>query len=480
MFRLTQVRQERRWSQALLHDPELRALNEAEVTEILRQLPLTPDQVVLDLGAGVGRFTHPLAARVRQVVALDRSAAALADNRRQQAPMAKISYRVADATTEDLGQHQFDGVLVNWLLMYCSPTEVLSVLASSLRSLRPGGWLFIRESCAPPVQSWRQRWQGFWCARALPAAARQHLGSPIWQQLWQRLRGRPVWPQLRRAEQYEAWFQTLPLICLHSAPVATYEAAFGVAQQRFWLLQREPLAVTTESVGDGLKMAPKQWQFSGETWRHFEQHVRRSIPFYEPLHQLIAALVADHVQAEGLVYELGCATGELAQRLSEACPQAQVVGVDAEPTMIASAQRRHRPNLSFNCADICAYDWGQQQGSVAVVVLSFTLQFIPVSARLPLLKSLVAALQPGGALILAEKVRRDDPEHEARCRRLHHAFKRNQGLSQAEIDQKDLSLEGVLTPLSESENEHLLAQAGFSRCAVVFDQMRFRTWFCQR
>lgn len=480
MHRFKQVRQERLWSRALLHDPELRALNEAEVAEILQQLPLLPDQVVLDLGAGIGRFTHAIAERVQQVVALDRSVAALAENRRQQSPSTHISYRVADATTEDLGQHQFDGVFVNWLLMYCSSHEVEAVLANILRSLRPGGWLFIRESCAPPAQAWPQRWQSFWRAQALPTAARQHLGSPRWQQLWQQLRQRPVWPQLRRAEQYEAWFKELPLAGLKAAQVETYEAAFGVAQQRFWLRQRQPLAQTAEPVGDGLLMAPQQWQFSGETWRHFEQHVRHSIPFYESLHQLITSLVADQIQAEGLVLELGCATGELAQRLSEACPQAQVVGVDAEPTMIASAQRRQRTNLSFKCADIRSYDGLQHHGSVAVVVLSFTLQFIPVIDRLPLLRHIGLALEAGGALILAEKVVRNDSEHEARCRRLHHAFKRSQGLSQAEIDQKDLSLEGVLTPLTESENECLLAQAGFSRCTVVFDQMRFRTWFCLR
>jgi len=480
MLRFSQVRQERRWSQALLQDPKWRALNEAEVAEILSHLPLSAEQSVLDLGAGFGRFTHPLAQRVRQVTALDQATVALAESRRQQKPSTQITYRIADATREDLGSQQFDGVFVNWLLMYCSPAESERLMASITRSLRPGGWLFIRESCAPLEQSWLQRWQANWRSRILPSAARQHLGQPLWRQLWQRLRRGPIGPELRPATAYEAWFAQHPLTLVQSGPIETYEAAFGVAQQRYWLLQRQALTQHADSVGDGLQMAPKQWQFSGETWRHFEQHVRRSIPFYESLHQLITELVADQVQADGLVFELGCATEELAQRLSDACPQAQVVGIDAEPTMIASAQRRQRPNLSFTCADIRHFDWSQQGGGVSVVVLSFTLQFIPVADRLPLLQAIVRALQPGGALILAEKVVRDDPEHEARCRRVHHAFKLSQGFTQAEIDQKDRSLEGVLMPLTESENEALLAQAGLTRCAVVFDQMRFRTWFCVR
>lgn len=478
MFRLTQARQERRWSQALAQDPQLRALNEAEIAEILRLLPLNADQVVLDVGAGVGRFTHPLAGRVRQVMALDRSAAALADNRRQQKPNTQVIYRVADATTEDLGQQQFDGILVNWLLMYASPSEIQSLLSALTRSLRPGGWLFVRESCAPANQSWWAQGRAAWQARCLPAAARQHLGLPLWRQFWQRLRRRPVWPALRPADYYDHGLQQLSMTMLQSGVIETYEAAFGVAQQRYWLLRRKPESAQVDSVGDGLQMATQQWQFGGETWRHFEQHVRRSIPFYEPLHELITALVADQVPAEGLVFELGCATGELAQQISLRCPRAQVVGLDAEPAMIASAQKRQRPNLSFGCVDIRKYPWEQQRPSV--VVLSFTLQFIPVPDRLSLLQAIVAALEPGGSLILAEKVIRDDAEHDARCRRLHHAFKRSQGLTQAEIDQKDRSLEGVLVPLTESDNEALLAQAGFTRCAVVFDQMRFRTWFCQR
>jgi tRNA (cmo5U34)-methyltransferase len=480
MSRFRQARRERRWSQALLQDPKWRALNEAEVAEILRRLPLSAEQDVLDLGAGFGRFTHPLAQQVRQVMALDQATAALAENRRLQKPNTQITYRAADATREDLGAQAFDGVLVNWLLMYCSPAEIERLMQSISRSLRPGGWLFIRESCAPPAQSGWQRWCAYWRFRSLPRAARQHLGRPAWETLWHRLWRRSTGPELRPVATYETWFAQYPFSVLETGQIETYEAAFGVAQQRFWLLQRQPLTQYAESVGDGLQMAPRQWQFSGETWRHFEQHVRRSIPFYESFLELTTQWVADQVQTDGLVFELGCATGELAQRLSESCPQAEVVGIDAEPTMIASAQRRQRPNLSFTCADIRHFDWSQQQGSVAAVVLSFTLQFIPVADRLPLLKALVKALQPGGILILAEKVVRDDPEHEARCRRVHHAFKRSQGLTQAEIDQKDRSLDGVLIPLTESENEALLAQAGLSRCAVVFDQIRFRTWLCQR
>ncbi len=479
--------QHRGFGESLVRDPALQALNEAEQQEIEDQLPALDHYRVLDLGAGSGRFTGRLARTAREVVALDLSAEAMAENWRRHADCDNISYRVADAVQEDLGQHQYDLVFSNWLFMYLDEADAKRLLQQLWRTLKPGGWLFLRESCrAEKVPGWRRWHPLYWWRRPrVPRLALQHVPVPLWQ------RWRYLWPGQRRiqvhrpADRYRAWLQAAGFRVHHSGHLSSYEAAFEALQQNFWLVRKPPDKTGDgEAVGDGLFAPPRAWTFGGETWRSFDDHIRRSIPFYDQLHELIGGFAADIARPGGWVYELGCSTGTLAARLSQACPESRICGVDAEPGMIASAQKRQQPNLEFHCADIREFRLRDVEADAVsrndLVILCYTLQFLPVADRLPLLQRLCAALRPGGGLILAEKVRRRDPEFEARCRRVHHAFKRSQGYSQAEIDAKDRSLEGILVPLYEDENEHLLAQAGFDAVATIFENTSFKAWLAVR
>ena len=38
-------------------------------------------------------------------------------------------------------------IFSNWLLMYLNDLEVLDLVEKSLRSIKPGGYMFFRESC---------------------------------------------------------------------------------------------------------------------------------------------------------------------------------------------------------------------------------------------------------------------------------------------------------------------------------------------
>ncbi|MEX1057892.1 MAG: methyltransferase domain-containing protein, partial [Natronospirillum sp.] len=262
-----------------------------------------------------------------------------------------------------------------------------------------------------------------------------------------------------------------------SGHLASYEAAFDTVQQHYWLMAKPVQAeLVATSVGDGIQASPKAWSFSGDTWQTFDDHIRRSIPFYDQLHELIVGYACEFARHDGWLYELGCSTGNLSQRLSLACPTARVCGIDAEPAMVAKAQKVRRANLEYHCADIRAFSFTHSALKTDLVVLCYTLQFLPVNDRLPLLRRIHAALRPGGALVLAEKVKRQDKEFEDLCRRVHHHFKRQQGYTDAEIDAKDRSLEGVLVPLFEEENIGLLHQAGFRLVNSVFHNTAFEAW----
>lgn len=70
------------------------------------------------------------------------------------------------------------------------------------------------------------------------------------------------------------------------------------------------------SVGDGLSAPPGGWTFGGEAAAAFDQHVVRSIPLYDAGHDLIVDCADVLLGPDALVYELGCSTGALIDKVA--------------------------------------------------------------------------------------------------------------------------------------------------------------------
>ena len=108
-----------------------------------------------------------------------------------------------------------------------------------------------------------------------------------------------------------------------------------------------------------------------------------------------------------------------------------------------------------------------------LIILNFTLQFIPIEDRLKLLSRALRALKPGGALLLSEKVRLADERIDDLCIDLHHDFKRSQGYSDLEIARKRDALVGVLVPEPIQAHKDRLSAAGFSASEVWYQAFNF-------
>ena len=222
-------------------------------------------------------------------------------------------------------------------------------------------------------------------------------------------------------------------------------------------------------------MATGRWSFSGEVCEVFEDHIRRSVPGYDALHELVVSYGLRKVNKENaLICELGSSTGTLTRRLASALPWAQVLGVELEARMVAAAERFSPPSseISYLCADARVFEPPRTD----LFVACYTLQFLPVQERLPLLQRLYEALKPGGSLFLAEKVTRENAKDERRARRELSDFKRGQGFTDAEIRAKSKSLEGVLVSLPETTYPRWLISVGFTKVERVFDTATFVAW----
>lgn len=230
------------------------------------------------------------------------------------------------------------------------------------------------------------------------------------------------------------------------------------------------------SAADG---AHAPFVFDDRVARVFTDMVRRSVPGYENMVALTGLLGAPYLRPGSRCYDLGCSLGAVTRALLDAAPACpcDIVAVDSSPAMIAGLADRlagcpGAERVSPVCADLDCV----AIADASLVVLNLTLQFVAPERRLALLTRVRAGLRPGGALILAEKVRGADDLEERLLVDLHHGFKQAMGYSRLEIARKRAALEQVLVPDTVAVHEGRLRQAGFSQPLRWFQCLNFVAW----
>ncbi|KAK9963740.1 hypothetical protein ABG768_006906 [Culter alburnus] len=131
----------------MMLDSNAQELTQHELPEILSLLPCLAGSDVLELGAGIGRYTRHLIGKAHHVTAVDFMEKFVEKNREENSHLGNAEFIQADVTKLDFPKHSFDLVFSNWLLMYLSDQELKLLAEKFLMWLRPGGYLFFRESC---------------------------------------------------------------------------------------------------------------------------------------------------------------------------------------------------------------------------------------------------------------------------------------------------------------------------------------------
>lgn len=213
-------------------------------------------------------------------------------------------------------------------------------------------------------------------------------------------------------------------------------------------------------------MYPKSsWAFSQEVSELFDKHVRQSIPVYELIQSSIINLSDYFVSEGGIIYDLGCATGETIYHIHERHLQKQLrfVGVDSSHDMIYKAKEKlaqlKGTSVHFEHFRLEHFEFKEQSNFILAVL---TMQFLPIHVRKQLLYNIHEALYEGGAFIFVEKTLAGSPLLQHMYTHIHYDMKQKAGLSHKEILQKEESLRGVMTPLSVQDNIKLLESVGFA------------------
>src|SRR5690606_17681963 len=208
----------------------------------------------------------------------------------------------------------------------------------------------------------------------------------------------------------------------------------------------------------------------------FNAMIHRSVPGYATIISMIGMLAERYARPGSRCYDLGCSlgAGTLAMRHHIRADGCRIVAVDNAVPMIERCRRHIEQDsgevpVDLVCADIADVEIRQ----ASMVVLNFTLQFIPVAQRQGLIEHIHEGLLPGGLLVLSEKVRFEDPGLDALFIDMHHRFKTSQGYSELEVSRKRAALENVLVPETVAEHEARMEKAGFAGFDLWFQCFNF-------
>ena len=178
----------------------------------------------------------------------------------------------------------------------------------------------------------------------------------------------------------------------------------------------------------------------------FPDMIKRSIPGYETMISMTGMLVATKIKSAARVYDLGCSLGASASAILDQnhSNNLEIIAVDNSKDMIEKAKDQVTdPRVKFVLDDVLNINIE----SADAVVCNFIMQFLPPERRLSFLEKILTGMNPGAILLLSEKV--DEPFYISP----HEAWKKANGYSDLEVEQKRQSLERVM--LVDSESAHL-------------------------
>lgn len=208
----------------------------------------------------------------------------------------------------------------------------------------------------------------------------------------------------------------------------------------------------------------------------FPDMIDRSVPGYGLVVSMTGMLARRYAQANTTLYDLGCSLGASTQAMRAAVrvPGARIVAVDSSRAMVQRCQSLIADDPGTVPVEVLLADIRDVAlENASVVVMNYTLQFIEPGDRSLLINRIAAGLQPGGVLILSEKIAFPDAGRQALQTEWHHDYKRAKGYSELEIAGKRTALENVLQAETEAEHHERLLAAGFGRVERWFQCFRF-------
>ncbi len=222
----------------------------------------------------------------------------------------------------------------------------------------------------------------------------------------------------------------------------------------------------------------EDFKFNENVASVFDDMVSRSIPNYHEVHKIILDLIRRAYKG-GKIYDLGCSTGTTLllaashfRGKNEEIPEME--GIDNSAPMLERARQKLKSHGLINEVKFSLQDLHEiKLEPSGMIIMNYTLQFLPLEQREILLKKVYDSLLPGGLFILAEKINCDQSSIDDLIIDLYYDFKRRNGYSEMEISNKREALENVLKPLTPSQQLKMLKDSGFKESEMIFRWYNF-------
>ena len=206
----------------------------------------------------------------------------------------------------------------------------------------------------------------------------------------------------------------------------------------------------------------------------FADMISRSVPGYQQILHMLPTISKQFEVQGANYYDLGCSLGAGLLAISQGLRKntASLIGIDNSKAMI----ERARSNLSTCHQNIELREENLSDTSLnnaAMVLMNFTLQFIPLAERVNLIRKIFDGMIDGGVLILSEKICFEDEATHGLLTRLHHQYKSDQGYSELEISRKRDAIDQVLIPETLEQHVDRLKTCGFKVVTPWVQNLQF-------
>lgn len=208
--------------------------------------------------------------------------------------------------------------------------------------------------------------------------------------------------------------------------------------------------------------ADSAWAFDENVAKRFQQEACQHIPDYERVINLCLEIANRTINKESLIADVGSALGYTLD-LFVKNGYSNVYGVESSDAMLNSTLHRERV-LKSSKFPLQVFD---------MVLINWTLHF--VIDKVNYLKDVFENLSKGGILVLTDKTIQSPVVKD-----MYYSFKRNNGVTQEYIEQKEKQLQGVMHSMPASWYIEQLQIIGFTDIEIVNSRLGFVTYMCKR
>lgn len=202
------------------------------------------------------------------------------------------------------------------------------------------------------------------------------------------------------------------------------------------------------------------WRFNEEVVSKFDEHVKKSVPLYDIFHKSLIEISKYYIRKDSDIIDLGTSTGYFIKNIydEKLNRNNKFIGVDIENSMIQECKKRYKDdNIEFLLSDAIDIDYS----NCSVISLILLLQFLEKDKRVELLRKIYSQIKNNTVLLIVEKIKTHNIDLHDIYNDLYYDFKRECKLSDTEILDKNISLRGIMKPITLKESIEILESIGF-------------------